>query len=260
MNRHATDPLLRTQALISTWIGDFRLKERPRHRGLISPEQVEELRKILKPGDILLERRNWFLSNAFLPGFWPHAAIYLGRPEELEDLGLVSDPRVGEHWKEFLGHDLAGHSYSVIEAISEGVVFTSLEHSVGEADAVAVLRPRLERQERREAIIRAFSHKGKPYDFQFDFFSTHQLVCSEVVYRAYAGMLDLPLTSIMGRQTLPVNTFVDVYALTRQEGNGPLELIHFLDMDEKQGCAVVSNEETFLSTRDRSRFTFFQTR
>jgi uncharacterized protein YycO len=76
----------------------------------------------------------------------------------------------------------------VIEAMSEGVLFTSLEHAVGEADAVAVLRPRLTDAQRREAIARAFSHHAKPYDFEFDFFSTDRLVCSEVCYRAY-GLL-----------------------------------------------------------------------
>lgn len=260
MNQHMTDPVHYAQVLISTWIGDFRLKDRPRHRGLISPEQVKELKLVLEPGDILLERRNWFLSNAFLPGFWPHTALYLGTPQQLERLETTSDPQVAEHWQEFLGQDSEGHSYAVIEAISEGVVFTSLEHSVGEADAIAVLRPRLGESQRREALIRAFSHLGKPYDFQFDFFSTHRLVCSEVVYRAYAGMLDLPLTNIMGRLTLPVNTFVELYAGTRNSDKSAFELVLFLDMDEKRGCAVEATEEAFLETRDRSRFTFFQSR
>ena len=146
----------------------------------------------------------------------------------------------------------------MIEAISEGVVFTSLEHSVGESDAIAVLRPRLTHAQRREAIARAFSHHGKPYDFEFDFFSTDRLVCSEVCYRAYDGMLTLPLTSIMGRQTLPVNTFVQVHADGLEAGNSPFELVQFLDLDMKTGRAFVASESDFVETLKRSGFTFLQ--
>ena len=99
-------------------------------------------------------------------------------------MGLHQDRRVSPHWDDFLKLDAAGHPHVVIEAISEGVVFTSLEHSVGEADAVAVLRPAADQSTIvEEAIARAYSHHAKPYDFEFDFFSTDRLVCSEVCYR-----------------------------------------------------------------------------
>ena len=252
------DPLYRAQALVSTWIGDFRLRDRPRHQGLIGPEQVEELRQLLQPGDIIIARRNWFLSNAFLPGFWPHAAFYLGDADTLEEMGVADDLRVTPHWDDFLRRDAAGHSHAVIEAMSEGVIFTSLEHAVGESDAVAVLRPRLTDSQRREAIARAFSHHGKPYDFEFDFFSTDLLVCSELVYRAYDGMLTLPLTTIMGRQTLPVNTFVQVFADGLEAGNSPFDLVQFLDLDMDTGRAFVASESEFVETLKRSGFTFLQ--
>jgi len=74
--------------------------------------------------------------------------------------------------------------------VSEGVVFTSAEHSIGEADSVAVLRPRLTPDQIRQVIARAFSHAGKPYDFDFDFFSGDRLVCTEVVYRAFGSYVD----------------------------------------------------------------------
>jgi 1-acyl-sn-glycerol-3-phosphate acyltransferase len=258
LRSHTGDSRYLAQSMVSTWIGDFRLKSRPEHTGLISAEQASELRKLLQPGDILLERRNWFMSNAFLPGYWPHAALYLGDPQPLEDLGVVSDPRVERSWKAFTTPDARGHRYAVIEAISEGVAFTTFEHSVGEADAVAVLRPRLTDAQRREMVARAFSHYGKPYDFEFDFFSTDRLVCTEVVYRAVDGMIALPLTPILGRRALPAVGFVKVYAETRGRDDRPFDLVYFLDAEESRGRAVVASEKAFVETLQRKGVTFLQ--
>src|SRR5262249_40025112 len=44
---------------------------------LISPEQIAAEQSKLQPGDILIERREWYLSNVGLPGFWSHAALYI---------------------------------------------------------------------------------------------------------------------------------------------------------------------------------------
>src|SRR5688500_12360497 len=115
-------------------------------------QQEKAMQAQLQPGDILLERRNWYASNAFLPGFWPHAAIYIGTPQDLQKLnliaaggsgGLTSDnPAIQQRLDEYLklAHD--GEPHTVLEAASEGVIFNSLTESMG-ADYVAVLRPRL---------------------------------------------------------------------------------------------------------------------
>src|SRR5690606_23603639 len=142
--------------------------------------------------------------------------LYVGTAEEIRALGLDKDPRVAPHLARFGGSDEAGHRFAVIEAVSEGVIFTSLEHSAGEADAVAVLRPKLPEADVREAIARAFSHAGKPYDFDFDFFSSDRLVCTEVVHRSDAGRIDFPLADILGRKTLPALEIVRHWA----EGDG----------------------------------------
>jgi hypothetical protein len=48
----------------------------------VTAAQIEQVHQKLLPGDVLLVRREWFLSNVGLPGFWPHAALYIGTPEE----------------------------------------------------------------------------------------------------------------------------------------------------------------------------------
>jgi hypothetical protein len=241
------------------WVSRFRIKERPPHRGLITSEQVEELRRELRPGDILIERRNWYMTNCFLPGFWPHAALYLGTAEELERLGVAADPRAAPHMPAFESLDERGHAHAVLEAIGEGVIFTSLEHSVGEADAVAILRPVLSDEALREALSRALSHRGKPYDFDFDFATSDKLVCTELIFRAYDGILEIPeMDTIMGQKRLPASGYVRMWAEGRSTGDPQLELVRFLDFDEKAGVAREADEATLIETLDRSRFTFLR--
>ena len=242
------EAIYRAQTFISTWIGDTKVREPHGGKSLIQPAQLNELRAKLKPGDVMLERRNWFLSNAFLPGYWPHSALYIGTAEDLKRLGLDQDPRVKKHWEKFLTRDAKGHERVIIEAISEGVVFTSMEHSVGEADAAAFLRPNIPEDRLKEAIARAFSHVGKPYDFEFDFFSSDKLVCSEVVYRAFDGDIKLPLVDVMGRKTLPPIEIVRQCEMERARPPTQFAFVAWLHGDEKRGRAIFRGEDEFYKT------------
>ena len=248
----------RAASRVSVLVGDARLRAPRQGRALISPEQYTEIRGKLQPGDILIERRNWYLSNAFLPGYWPHAALYVGTAEDLRALGLADDPRVAAKLSAFGGRDERGHAFAVIEAMSEGVVFTSAEYSVGQADGVAVLRPRVNETARREIIARAFDHAGKPYDFDFDFFSADKLVCTELVYRAVAGHVELPLFDILGRRTLPALEIVR-HALT-PAGREQLQFVALLDGDERRGKAEWGDEARLAATLERPALTWLQPR
>ena len=227
VKQDAYSPVYAVQSVVSEWIGDTRIVQRP---PLVSTERIDRFQGQLRPGDILLERRNWFLSNAFLPGFWPHAALYVGTVDDLKRLGIADAPAVREHLAEFARPAADGRGNTVIEAVSEGVVFNSLQHSC-HADYVAVLRPRLSDQQIARAIVTAFGHKGKPYDFGFDFFTSDKLVCTELVYRCYEGLLHLPLKRVMGRDTLPAVEIVRKFADERGKADRQLDFVLFLDAD-----------------------------
>ena len=252
------DGYYRAQTFVSYWIGKARVRAPRDGQTLIRDEHLEALLPKLQPGDILIERRNWVLSNAFLPGYWSHAALYLGAPGQLEALGLRDDPRVAEHWKSFTTPDRKGHRRAVIEALAPGVIFTSMEHSVGEADAVCVLRPRLTDDARRECIARAFAHAGKPYDFEFDFFSTDKLVCTELIFRAFDGRVDFPLVEIMGMTTMPAMELLRKFQRELGTPEAQLELVSFLDGDEGTGTARFRDAGELIESLGRSSFTWLQ--
>jgi hypothetical protein len=250
VQKDVNTPVYAAQSMLSEWIGDLRIvKDAP----LITVEQVrKEIKPRLKPGDIFLERRNWFLSNAFLPGFWPHSALYIGTPEDLKELGIADDPEIKRRWTEYTRKTHDGGIHTIIEAVSEGVIFNTAEESM-HADNVVILRPRLSREQIAKAIVRAFSHHGKPYDFEFDFFTSDKLVCTELLYRSYEGMLHFELVRIMGRDTLPALEIGRKFAKEKDSPNRELDFILFMDGDNAKGRASLAGVDTFIESLDRKR-------
>jgi muconolactone delta-isomerase len=255
-------PAYNAIAVLGTFAGNVRVWISPPH---ITQAQIHDLKQILQPGDIILERRNWFLSNGFLPGFWKHMALYVGSAEDLERRGLATHPFVQPHWERFRQSDRHGHQPRVIEVVSAGVIFSPLEHTAA-ADDLAVLRPRVSESRKNAAIAQAFSHYGKPYDFDFDFFSTDKLVCSELVYRAYdepvhGEGIRFPIVRIMGRDTMPPDEVVRMFAWERSmdgelvaqglESTSQFALVLFLRGDEWAGRADLVGLEEFIRSVER---------
>jgi hypothetical protein len=108
------------------------------------------------------------------------------------------------------------------------------------------------------AVRRGLLQHGKPYDFDFDFFSADRLVCTEVVYQAYEGALHFPLVEIMGRRTLPALEIVRLWEGGRGRPDAPLELVAFLDGDEAAGVAREAGEEVLRETLSRPGLTLLQ--
>lgn len=158
-----------------------------KHR--VTPELRAATQKILQPGDIIVTRHDDAMSNLFLPGFWPHASLYIGDAQQRASLGLPPIHHPGAN---------------VLEARKDGVLFRHLNETLS-VDAFVVLRPGLQDAHLREALTRAISHEGKLYDFVFDFRTADKLVCSEVVYRAYHGVgpVAFELVKRSGKLVLP---------------------------------------------------------
>jgi len=182
---------------------------------VLTPEVLGALRPQLQPGDILLCRAEGKLTAALLPGFWSHAAIYLGSRAELEALNVRAQPHAAKCWQEI--PENAGPFGCVMEAVAPRVRICPLETCLN-ADHVVVLRPNVSREETAAALGEAFGHLGKPYDFEFDFNVSSRVVCTELVYRCYhhRGPIQFPLVKRLGRFTL---TGDDVVHLALDELN-----------------------------------------
>ena len=160
----------------------------------VTSQVLEEISKQLNPGDIVITRHDDAMSNLFLPGFWPHAALYIGRRDEREELGI---PATGDR------------AITVLEAKKDGVRFRELRETLS-VDAFLILRPRVKPEELREALTRALSHEGKLYDFIFDFRKAERLACTEVIYRSFHGIgpWQLELLKKSGRLALPAEDLI----------------------------------------------------
>ena len=140
----------------------------------VSSQVIETIRTHLEPGDVFVTRHDDAMSNVFLPGFWPHSALWLGADDA-----------------------------DILEAKKDGVLLRQIEDTL-QVDAFVVIRPKLTPEQMSEALSRGRSHTGKPYDFIFDFRATDRLVCTEVIYRTYHGIgaIDFDLTLQAGRHCL----------------------------------------------------------
>lgn len=146
-------------------------------------EPLEAIRKYLKPGDIIVTRHRDALTNVFLPGFWPHAALYVG-----------DQPEGG----------------NVVEAKKDGVLLREIDETL-RVDAFVVLRAGADDGVLNEVVARAMSHVGKLFDFSFDFRQADRLACTALVYRSWHGQggMEFFLTENSGRLCLPAEKLID---------------------------------------------------
>ncbi len=182
---------------------------------------AEDLAASLQAGDILLERTPFRLTDSFIPGYWGHAALWVGTEAELQDLGIWNDPLVQPD------QDLIRSGRRVVEALRSGVQLNTLDRFLN-VDDVAVLRfAGLGPEEKARDILQALRQLGKHYDFNFDVETRDRLGCAELVYHAY-GQTDWPTRHWLGRSVIVPDDIA-----VRAVGDGPLVVVRlYVDGDQ----------------------------
>lgn len=218
----------------------------------ISREQIAAARPMVKPGDILFERRDWALTNVGLPGFWPHVSLYIGTPEErVQMFGAEFEERLRRADPRRYASELA--KATVIEAVGQGVLVNTFERAA-DADYFAVIRPRTDNRVKSEAIVRALAMVGRPYDFEFDFVTDDRIVCSELIFKAYERRLDLPVPRYAGRSVASPNDFARWFDERFDTPESGADFIVFLDGHDHSDSATRENADAFRRSWRRPRW------
>jgi uncharacterized protein YycO len=193
----------------------------------------------LQPGDILLEKTPFTLTDKTIPGHFGHAAMYIGTAEQLDALHMQHLPEV----KKYLDKIKAGAG--VVEALRNGVQLNHLSDFMN-IDDFAVLRAKHVTQEQQVTAVKiALSNIGKSYDFNFDVNTTEKIVCSELVYMAYPH-IDFVTKRVLQSYTISPD---DIAQQAGEADQYPLALVLFahegqvvLDQDTNhQGHSLYSS-------------------
>ncbi|MFK5959348.1 MAG: YiiX/YebB-like N1pC/P60 family cysteine hydrolase [Lutibacter sp.] len=159
--------------------------------------------KLLQPLDIVLEKTPFRLTDKFIPGYWGHAAIYIGNESQLKGLGVWDNKFVTKYHKQIKEGKV------IIEALRRKVECNTFKNFSNIDDYVHLrLVKELTIEEKRELIIRAFAQIGKKYDFGYDVESSKKIICSELLYITFDNVV-FNTSKFMGISTISVDQIAE---------------------------------------------------
>ena len=231
----------------------------PRKEKFISENELYEINKDLSPGDILLKRNDWQATNLGISGFWTHSGIYVGNIDDMDQYfcdveelnGQKFSDKLKETNNEVYSKIISNSDLSVIESIDEGVSLKPLAN-IAKVDYFSALRPRLTKSQKLEAILKAFSYVGSPYDYHFDISSDDAFTCTEVIKKSFGENLSLISTKKLGKIVVFPNSIAKKYEKERQSSKRELDFVLFYDLDLNSRKAIKSTEEEFFMTYKRN--------
>ncbi len=169
-------------------------------------ELKKEILKDLQPLDILLEKTPFRLTDKFIPGYFGHAAVWVGNGYDLDTTGVWEDEVIQNYHSDVApeGDMESADGKAIVEALREGVKLSTLDDFLNVDDFV-ILRPvfpdSLGYDQKKESLLLAFRQIGKEYDFNFDVNTTEKIVCSELPYFCFPK-IKWTTEKVIGRHTI----------------------------------------------------------
>jgi len=186
---------------------------------------AQELRAKLWPLDIILEKTPFALTDTFIPGFFGHAAIWLGTEEQIKELGMWDHPLIIPLREKIKA------GYSIVESLRPGVSLNTIEGFLN-VDHLSILRIKSAHDNRPGKIYDkytvALSQFNKEYDFNFDVTTLDKIVCSELIYHTF-GEIKWPTKPRLGRPTIEPDHLAELNFYD----NSPIEFVHYIESYSK---------------------------
>lgn len=245
VNRYFFHPnVYPAKSIFFAWAGDTKFYNSTANT--IGHSDLIELRSLIRPGDIILNRSDFYFSNIGIPGFWTHASIYVGTPKE-RTLMFKGDSDCAEWvnakgeksgslekllYKEFdsiyNANTRQWKEMNIIESISEGVVISSFEAGA-KKDGIVILRPMISNKEIVEGIYKSFAYVTKPYDYNFDFSTEEVIACTELVFKVYENSKLFPVNDMFGKPFSTANEIAEYCDANYENPDLKLKMIYIFD-------------------------------
>ncbi len=208
---------IQTSKGFGNFVGAFELRKGKLYR---QGQWAEFVKQRAKPGDILLEKTPFRITDKFIPGHFGHVALYVGSEEQVRNLGLLREAAIAKFQPQL------AEGRMIVEALREGTQINTIEHFLN-IDDLAILRPKPEAislDDVLQAITLAFAHIGKKYDFGFDTNTWDTIVCSELAFQTYVN-IQWPFGKTLGSYTISPD---DVAVMAGKDASLPFQLISFV--------------------------------
>jgi hypothetical protein len=232
------------KSVIFAWAGDTKLMASSSNT--IGGNELQKLRSLIQPGDIILNRSDYYISNIGIPGFWTHAGLYIGTPKERNR--LFEKDKACTDWVKAKGEKTGDleellrkefdsiyqvnynewEEMNIIESVSEGVIISTFEAGA-KKDGIVVLRPAISKRELAEGIYKSFAYVTKPYDYNFDFSTDSVIACTELVYKAYENSSLFPVNDMFGKPFSTANEIAEYCDANYDDPQLKLFMVYIFD-------------------------------